>query len=70
MDIQNAEITRFFAGFLGSAPVTNTGGLLGDTWAMTQQETATVRYAFVFIGYPASGHILGVAVVQSYIRRR
>jgi len=29
-DIQTVLITRFFAGLFGSAPVTNTGGVLGD----------------------------------------
>ena len=32
-DIQTIVISRFFAGFFGSAPITNTGGVLGDICA-------------------------------------
>ena len=69
-DIQTIAITRFFAGFFGSAPVTNTGGVLGDIWAPTQRGTAIVAYAFAVVGGPVLGPIVGGAVVQSYLRWR
>ena len=69
-DIQTILITRFFAGFFGSAPVTNTGGVLGDIWAPEQRGTAIVFYAFAVVGGPVLGPIIGGAVVQSYLRWR
>ncbi|MDI1487818.1 MAG: hypothetical protein OHK93_007091 [Ramalina farinacea] len=66
-DIQTIIITRFFAGFFGSAPVTNTGGVLGDIWAPTQRGTAIVGYAFAVVGGPVLGPIVGGAVTQSYL---
>src|ERR1700753_3445163 len=41
-DIQTILITRFFAGYFGSAPVTNTGGGLGDIWPAEQRGVAMV----------------------------
>ena len=69
-DIQTIVITRFFAGFFGSAPVTNTGGVLGDIWSPTERGTAIVFYAFAVVGGPVLGPIVGVAIVQSYLRWR
>lgn len=46
-DIQSVLITRFFAGFFGSAPITNTGGVLGDIWTAQQRGMAMVAYAIV-----------------------
>ncbi|KAI9815117.1 MAG: hypothetical protein M1827_002960 [Pycnora praestabilis] len=69
-DIQTIMITRFFAGFFGSAPVTNTGGVLGDIWSPQQRGTAIVGYAFAVVGGPVLGPIVGGAVVQSYLRWR
>ena len=69
-DIQTILFTRFFAGLFGSAPVTNTGGVLGDIWAPTQRGTAIVAYAFAVVGGPVLGPIVGGAVVQSYLRWR
>lgn len=60
-DIQTILITRFFAGFFGSAPVTNTGGVLGDIWAPEQRGTAIVEYAFAVVGGPT----LGVSLLYS-----
>ncbi|KAI4249021.1 MAG: hypothetical protein LQ352_005756 [Teloschistes flavicans] len=69
-DIQTIIITRFFAGFFGSAPVTNTGGVLGDIWAPEERGTAIVGYAFAVVGGPVLGPIVGGAIVQSYLRWR
>lgn len=66
-DIQTIMITRFFAGFFGSAPVTNTGGVLGDIWDAKVRGTAIVGYALAVVGGPTLGPIIGGAVVQSYL---
>ncbi len=44
-DIQTILICRFFAGLFGSAPVTNTSGVLGDIWNPKQRGNAIVFYA-------------------------
>ena len=69
-DIQTVMITRFFAGFFGSAPVTNTGGVLGDIWTPKHRGIALVGYAFAVVGGPTLGPIAGGAIVQSYLRWR
>lgn len=69
-DIQTILITRFFAGLFGSAPVTNTGGVLGDIWSPQQRGTAIVGYAFAVVGGPTIGPIAGGAIVSSYLRWR
>lgn len=64
-DIQTVMITRFFAGVFGSAPVTNTGGVLGDIWSAKQRGVAIVGYAMAVVGGPTLGPIIGGAVVQT-----
>lgn len=54
----------------GSAPVTNTGGVLGDIWSPEQRGTAIVGYSFAVIGGPTLGPIAGGAIVSSYLRWR
>jgi multidrug resistance protein len=63
-DIQTIMITRFFAGFFGSAPITNTGGVLGDIFAADQRGVAIVGYAMAVVGGPTLGPIVGGAIVQ------
>jgi len=69
-DIQTICITRFFVGVFGSAPITNTGGVLGDIWAADQRGVALVGYAMAVVGGPTIGPIIGGALVQSYLRWR
>lgn len=69
-DIQTVLLTRFFAGLFGSAPVTNTGGVLGDIWAPEVRGTAIACYAFAVVGGPTLGPIAGGAIVSSYLRWR
>lgn len=70
-DIQTIMITRFFAGFFGSAPVTNTGGVLGDLFDPSQRGIAMAGYAMAVVGGPVVGPIIGSAVVvQPYLRWR
>lgn len=69
-DIQTICITRFFTGLFGSAPITNTGGVLSDIWAPEQRGVAIVGYAMAVVGGPTLGPIVGGAIVQSYLRWR
>ena len=41
-DVQTVLISRFFAGFFGSAPITNSGGVLSDIWSPQQRGVALV----------------------------
>ncbi|KAI5295866.1 hypothetical protein KEM52_006673 [Ascosphaera acerosa] len=66
-DIQTLEITRFFTGFFAAAPVTNTGGVMGDIWSPEHRGAAIVGYAMAVIGGPMIGPIAGGAIVQSYL---
>lgn len=62
-----ADLGRFFTGLFGSAPVTNTGGVLGDIWSAEQRGLAIVGYAMAVVGGPTIGPIVGGAIVQSYL---
>lgn len=62
-DIQTVMFTRFFAGFFGSAPITNTGGVLGDIFSAEQRGVAMVGYAIAVVGGPTLGPIVGGAIV-------
>lgn len=69
-DIQTVMLTRFFAGVFGSAPITNTGGVLSDIWSAEERGAAIVGYALAVVGGPVLGPIVGGAIVQSYLRWR
>jgi DHA1 family multidrug resistance protein-like MFS transporter len=49
-DLQTVMITRFFAGFFSSAPVTNTGGVLGDLFTADKRGYAIAGYAMAVVG--------------------
>ncbi|RAH42142.1 MFS transporter [Aspergillus brunneoviolaceus CBS 621.78] len=66
-DLQTVMLTRFFTGFFGSAPVTNTGGVLSDIWTAEQRGAAIVGYAMAVVGGPVLGPIVGGAITQSYL---
>ncbi len=66
-DIQTILICRFFQGMFGSAPVTNTGGVLGDIWSAEQRGAALVGYAMALVGGPTIGPLIGSACVTSYL---
>ncbi len=57
-DIQTVLICRFFQGVFGSAPVTNTGGVLGDIWSAEQRGAAIVGYAMCLVGGPTLGPLV------------
>ncbi|CAH0053632.1 unnamed protein product [Clonostachys solani] len=44
-DLQSLMITRFFGAFFASAPVTNTGGVLGDMFTASSRGFAMAGYA-------------------------
>lgn len=69
-DIQTVMLCRFFAGFFGSAPITNTGGVLGDIWSAQQRAPAIVGYAIAVTAGPTLGPVIGGALVSSYLRWR
>ncbi|KAF2672367.1 MFS general substrate transporter [Microthyrium microscopicum] len=64
-DIQTVVISRFFTGFFGSAPITNTGGVLGDLWSAEVRGVAVLGYAMAVIGGPTLAPIVGSAITQS-----
>ncbi|THC90346.1 hypothetical protein EYZ11_010188 [Aspergillus tanneri] len=66
-DVQTVMITRFFTGFFGSAPITNTGGVLSDIWTAEDRGAAIVGYALAVVGGPVLGPIVGGAICQSYL---
>lgn len=70
-DVQTIMITRFFAGFFASAPVTNTGGVLSDLFPSSQRGVAMAAYAMAVVFGPSIGPIVGAAfVVQPHLRWR
>lgn len=64
-DFQTLMICRFFSGLFGSAPVTNTGGVLGDIWTPDKRGAAMVGYAMAVVGGPTLGPIVGGALIVS-----
>lgn len=63
-DLQTVMITRFFGAFFASAPVTNTGGVLGDLFSAAHRGMAMAGYALAVVGGPTVGPIVSAAVVQ------
>lgn len=63
-DLQTVMITRFFGAFFASAPVTNTGGVLGDLFSPAHRGIAMAGYALAVVGGPTVGPIVSAAVVQ------
>lgn len=62
-NLETLLVTRFFQGFFGSAPVTNTGGVLGDIWTADVRGVALIGYAMAVVGGPTLGPIIGGAIV-------
>jgi DHA1 family multidrug resistance protein-like MFS transporter len=62
-DFQTLMITRFFGAFFASAPVTNTGGVLGDLFSPAQRGYAIAGYAMAVVGGPLVGPIASTALV-------
>lgn len=64
-DVQTIMITRFFAAFFASAPVTNTGGVLADLFPPTQRGYAVASYSMAVVFGPVFGPIVGAAFVSN-----
>ncbi|KAK9417690.1 putative Major facilitator superfamily domain-containing protein [Seiridium unicorne] len=62
-NLQTIMITRFFGAFFASAPVTNTGGVLGDLFTPAYRGIAMAGYAMAVVGGPTLGPIVSAAVV-------
>ena len=54
-DMQTLMITRFFGAFFSSAPVTNTGGVLGDLYSPEWRGMAIAGYALAVVAGPSLG---------------
>ncbi|CAI6337659.1 unnamed protein product [Periconia digitata] len=63
-DFQTLMLTRFFGAFFASAPVTNTGGVLGDLYDASYRGIAMAGYAMAVVGGPCLGPIVSAAFVQ------
>ncbi|EJD48786.1 MFS general substrate transporter, partial [Auricularia subglabra TFB-10046 SS5] len=66
-DIQTIFITRFFAGMMGSSPVTIAGGGIADMFDQKERGSAVVFYALAVTAGPTLGPVIGGAVSQSYL---
>ncbi|KAL2177407.1 major facilitator superfamily domain-containing protein [Thermothelomyces heterothallicus CBS 202.75] len=62
-DFQTLMLTRFWGAFFASAPVTNTGGVLGDLYGPAQRGIAMAGYAMAVVAGPALGPIVSAALV-------
>ncbi|KAF7556059.1 hypothetical protein G7Z17_g1760 [Cylindrodendrum hubeiense] len=68
-DFQTIMITRFFGAFFASAPVTNTGGVLGDLFSPAERGIAMAGYAMAVVSGPVIGPILGaIPIIFGEIR--
>jgi MFS family permease len=64
-DFQTLMLTRFFGAFFASAPVTNTGGVLGDLYSAEWRGLAMAGYAMAVVGGPCLGPIVSAAFVAN-----
>ncbi|KAF2714754.1 MFS general substrate transporter [Pleomassaria siparia CBS 279.74] len=62
-DLQTIMLTRFFGAFFASAPVTNTGGVLGDLYSPAWRGIAMAGYAMAVVSGPVLGPIVSAAFV-------
>ncbi|KAI1397564.1 polyamine transporter 1 [Hypoxylon fuscum] len=63
-DFQTLMLTRFWGAIFASAPVTNTGGVLGDLFTPAYRGIAMAGYAMAVVGGPTLGPIVSAAVVE------
>ena len=63
-------ITRFFAGLFCSAPVSNTGGVLGDIFPPAQRATALAGYSMAVVGGPLLSPVVAGALLVSNVSWR
>lgn len=60
-NLQTIMIMRFFQGLFSGAPVSNSGGVLGDIWSPEARAIALVCYAFVVACGPTVSPVVGAA---------
>ncbi|KXX73556.1 hypothetical protein MMYC01_210066 [Madurella mycetomatis] len=59
-DFQTLVLTRFFGPVFASAPVTNTGDVLGDLFGPAQRGIAMADYAMAVVAGPALEYLSGI----------
>lgn len=68
--LSSITITRIFTGFFASAPVSNTGAVLGDIYSPAQRAVTMAGYAMAVAGGPLLAPIVaGVMLVSAAIWR-
>ncbi|CAH0039979.1 unnamed protein product [Clonostachys rhizophaga] len=63
-DLQTIMLTRFWGGFFASAPMTNTGGVLGDLFSPAWRGVALAGYSMAIVCGPALGPVISTIVAQ------
>lgn len=63
-DMQTLLITGFCTGFFGSAPVSNTGGVLANLWKPTERGYAIMAYSLAVMVGPTIAPVVGGAFIQ------
>lgn len=66
-DIQAILVTRFFQGIFSGSVITNTGGVLGDIFAVKERGRALIVYSLCVVGGPLIAPVIGSAIVTSYL---
>ena len=69
-DLSSVLITRFFTGFFASAPVSNTGGVLGDIYSPAQRAGALAGYSMAVAGGPLLSPVVAGAMLVSGVSWR
>lgn len=64
-DFQTLMLTRFFGAFFASAPVTNSGGVLGDLFSPAWRALAMAGYSMAVVGGPCLAPIVSAAFVSN-----
>ncbi|KAL6694216.1 major facilitator superfamily domain-containing protein [Trichoderma pleuroticola] len=57
-DVQTIMLSRFWGGFCASAPMTNTGGVLGDLFSPAWRGVALAGYSMAIVCGPALGKMV------------
>ncbi|KAH6996032.1 major facilitator superfamily domain-containing protein [Ilyonectria sp. MPI-CAGE-AT-0026] len=63
-DLQTIMLTRFWGAFFASAPMTNTGGVLGDLFSPAWRGVALAGYSMAIVCGPALGPVISTIVAQ------
>ncbi|KAF7552235.1 hypothetical protein G7Z17_g4451 [Cylindrodendrum hubeiense] len=64
-DLQTIMLTRFWGGFFASAPMTNTGGVLGDLFSPAWRGVALAGYSMAIVCGPALG--MNLSILDRYL---